>query len=221
MGVEPAPQPLHWLAADLVVMAAIVAAFGGALGAAYTWWNRPIEALTGPMRAFESFDNAPAMCAVYSVFGFAIGVAASAFLRHTLAAMGVTLAVFMATRFSIGYWLRPHYMTPIVAESAANESGNPLTFDPRDWDFYGKWVDAHDNTVTSAEVSRISNPELNPAAAGHKWHEVLQLNGIHYYDLIQPYQRAGAFQLIEAGIYPVLIAGLAGLTFWRIRRRSA
>ena len=50
------------------------------------------------MRAFESFDNAPQMCAVYSVFGFAVGVAASASLRRTVAAMGVTLAVFMSIR---------------------------------------------------------------------------------------------------------------------------
>jgi hypothetical protein len=211
----------RWLVVNLLVVATIVAAFGASLGAAYIWWNEPVAALSGPMRAFESFDNAPQMCAVYSVFGFAVGVAASTFLRRTLAAMGVTFAVFMATRFSIGYWLRPHYMKPIVEESPANAAGAPLTFDPRDWNFFGKWVDAHGNTLTSAEVSRITNQDFNSAAAGHQWYEVLQQKGIHYYDLIHPYQRAGAFQLIESGIYLGLIVLFAALAFWRIRRRTA
>jgi len=211
----------RWLAVNFLVTGLIVAAFGAALGAAYTWWNRPVAAITGPMRMFESFDNTPAMCAIYSVFGFAVGVVASTFLRRTLAAMGVTFAVFMATRFSITYWLRPHYMAPIVKESSANEAGSPLTFDARDWDFFGKWVDAHGHTLSSAEVSRITNEQFNPAAAGHEWYEVLQQNGIHYYDLIHPYQRAGTFHLIETGIYIGLIALCAALAFWRIRRRTA
>lgn len=211
----------RWLAVNFVVVATIVAAFGAALGAAYTWWERPVVEVSGPMRVFESFDNMPQMCAVYSVFGFAVGVAASTFLRRTLAAMGVTFAVFMVTRFSIAYWLRPHYLKPVVMESPATDAGRPLTFDERDWEFFSKWVDAHGNTLTSAEISRISNSDLNPAAAGREWYEVLQLNGIHYYSLIHPYQRAGTFQLIESGIYLGLIVLLAALAFWRIRRRTA
>ena len=49
---------------------------------------------------------------------------------------------------------------------------------------------------------------------------MLQQNGIHYYDLVQPYQRAGTFQLIEAGIFLALIVLAAALAFWRTRRRT-
>jgi ABC-type transport system involved in multi-copper enzyme maturation permease subunit len=210
----------RWLAVNLAVVAAIVAAFGAALGAAYTWWNGPVAEQTGPFTYAGSFDNTPLLCAVYSVFAFALGVAMSTLLRRTLAAMGITVAAFLAVRFAIVSWIRPHYMTPIVVESPANEAGRPLAFDVRDWDFYGAWVDASGNRITSEDVSRLTSSDLNPAAAGHQWYEVLQQNGIHYYDLIQPYQRAGAFQLIEAGVVLGLAAVCAALAFWRVRRRN-
>ena len=41
-----------------------------------------------------------------------------------------------------------------------------------------------------------------------------------YYDLVQPYQRAGAFQLIEAGIFLGLTITCGALAFWRTRRRT-
>jgi hypothetical protein len=210
----------RWLAVNVAVVAVIVAALGAALGAAYTWWDRPLAAQVGPLAVVSIFDNTPLLCAVYSLFAFAVGVAASAFLRRTLAAMGVTVGVFLATRFAVVYWLRPRYMPPIVVESPANEAGRPLAFDIRDWDSYGSWVDASGRKISSADVSRLTSPDLNPAAAGHQWWEVLQQNGIHYYDVIQPYQRAGAFQLIEAGVFLVLTAACGALAFWRTRRRT-
>jgi ABC-type transport system involved in multi-copper enzyme maturation permease subunit len=211
----------RWLAVNFAVVAVIIAALGAALGTAYTWWDRPLAAQVGPFALIAIFDNTPLMCAVYSVFAFAVGVTASAFLRRTLGAMAVTGAVFLLTRFSVVYWLRPHYMAPIAVDSAANEAGAPLGFDARDWDFSGAWLDASGHEVSSADVSRLTSSNLNPAAAGHPWYEVLQQNGIHYHDLVQPYQRAGTFQLIEAAIYLALIAVCASLAFWRIRHRNA
>ena len=52
--------------------------------------------------------------------------------------------------------------------------------------------------VDDVTISRMLDPETNPAAAGHEWYEVLRQTGIHYYDWTQPYQRFGTFQLIEA-----------------------
>jgi hypothetical protein len=37
------------------------------------------------------------------------------------------------------------------------------------------------------------------------------------YDLVQPYQRAGAFQLIGAGVFLGFALICAGLAFWRVR----
>lgn len=210
----------RWLAVNVTMMAVIIVGLGATLGAAYTWWYKPVAAQTGPFTNVSVFDNTPLMCAVFSLFGFAVGVAASAFLRRTLGAMGITVAVFLVTRFIVLYWLRPHYMAPIVVESPANQAERPLGFDARDWSFHSVWVDASGHEVSSTDVARLISPDLNPAAAGHQWYEVLQQNGIHYYTLVQPYQRGGIFQLIEAGIFLALIAICGTLAFWRIRRRT-
>ena len=210
----------RWLAVNVAVMSVIVVGFGATLGAAHTWWYRPVAAQTGPFNNIAVFDNTPLMCAVFSLFAFAAGVAASTFLRRTLASVGVTVAVFLVTRFTVLYWLRPHYMAPIVVESPANQAERPLGFDARDWSVHRVWVDASGHEVSSTDVARLISSDLNPAAAGHQWYEVLQQNGIHYYDLIQPYQRGGTFQLIEAGIFLTLITLCGALAFWRVRRRT-
>lgn len=210
----------RWLALNLLVTATSVTALGAALGAAYTWWYRPVAALRGPFGIFGAFDNTPLMCAVYSLFGFAVGVAASCFLRRTLAAMGLTFAVFLAARFGITVGARAHYLPPIAVTSPANEAGTPLNFDPRDWDYYGRWEDASGRPLSSADITRITSEQFNPAAKGHEWYDTLRQNGIHYYDLVQPYHRATLFQLIEAGIYLALVLGCFALAFWRVRRRT-
>jgi len=104
--------------------------------------------------------------------------------------------------------------------SPANQAERPLGFDARDWSFHSVWVDASGHEVSSTDVARLISPDLNPAAAGHQWYEVLQQNGIHYSTLVQPYQRGGTFQLIEAGIFLALIAICGILAFWRVRRRT-
>jgi ABC-2 family transporter protein len=210
----------RWLTVNVAVMAVIVVGLGATLGAAYTWWDRPVAAQTGPFTNIAVFDNTPLMCAVFGLFAFAVGVAASAFLRRTLAAIGVTVAVFLVTRFTVLYWLRERYMPPVVVESPANQAGRPLGFDARDWSFHSVWVDASGHEVSSTDVARLISSDLNPAAAGHQWYEVLQQNGIHYYTLVQPYQRGGTFQLIEAGIFLTLIGLCGALAFWRVRRRT-
>jgi ABC-type transport system involved in multi-copper enzyme maturation permease subunit len=209
----------RWLATKYIVLTAVLVALSVGLSAAFTWWNEPVAALTGPFSWFGSFDNTPLMFTVYTIFGFAIGAVASTFVRRTVAAMGVTLLVFLVVRLGITFGLRPHYMTPVTVASSASSEG-PLGFDPRDWDWTSRWVDATGQTVPQETMQRLTNPALNPEAVNTSWADVLQRHGIHYVDAVQPYQRAGTFQLIEAGIYLVLIALCVAVTFWHIRRRA-
>jgi len=216
-------QPIsrtRWLAVNYLVVGAMVAVLGAMLGAAFSWWARPLTALQGSFDVLM-FDNTPLMCAVYSLFGFSVGVAASALLRRTLAAMGATIVVFLATRFAFDFLLRRHYMSPVLVEWTADEYGRPLTVDRRDWGFIGSWADSAGKDVDDVTISRMLDPQTNPAAAGQEWYEVLRQNGIHYYDWTQPYQRFGTFQLIEACIFLGLTVVCAALAFWRIRRRTA
>jgi hypothetical protein len=214
-------SPTRWLAVKYALLAAVVAALAAGLGAAYTWWDRPIAEILGPFGRFTVFDNTPLLLAVYSVFGFALGVATSTLIRRTLPAMGVVVLVFLVVRFGVTYGLRPRYEAPAVVSSAPSEAGVPLGFDPRDWDWRSRWVDAAGNTVPESTINHLVNPAFNPAAAGLDEGTVLRQHGIHYLDAVQPWQRAGTFQLIEFGIYSGLIVVLAAVAFLRIRRRTA
>jgi hypothetical protein len=213
-------SPARWLAVKYLMLAAAIATLAAGLGAAYTWWARPLTQILGPFVVFTVFDNTPLLLAVYSVFGFAVGVAASTVVRRTVPAMGVVVLIFLVARVGITYGLRPHYLAPQTVASAASGAGVPLGFDPRDWDWRSRWVDAAGNTVPETTISYLMNPAYNPDAAGLDEGTVLTRHGIHYVDRVQPYQRAGTFQLIEFGIYSCLIAILVAVAFLGIRRRT-
>ena len=118
----------RWLAVNVAVISVIVVGFG-------VTWARRTPGGTGRWRRRQALhqhsrlrQHTPLMCAVFGLFAFDVGVAASAFLRRTLAAIGVTVAVFLATRFTVLYWLRERYMAPLAVESPA-KSRRPLAFD--------------------------------------------------------------------------------------------
>lgn len=209
----------RWLTVKYALLTIAVLVLSAGLAASYTWWGGPVTALTGPFRPFGAFDATPLTFCVYAVFAFTAGVAASTLIRRTVTAMGVTLAAFVTARLGITFGLRPHYMTPLTVASTPTGEG-PLGFDSRDWDVSSKWVDATGHTVSHAVIRQLTDPAFNPDAARTTWDDVLRQHGIHYVDLVQPYQRAGTFQLIETGIYLSLITTCAAVAFWRIRYRS-
>ena len=76
-------------------------------------------------------------------------------------------------------------------------------------------------TLSQADIDHACDPAFNPAAIGPEWYEMLRHNGIHRYELIQPYGRFAAFQLIEAGVSVGLGGLLSSLAFRHILRRIA
>jgi ABC-type transport system involved in multi-copper enzyme maturation permease subunit len=208
----------RWLTVKLALpaLAAIGLSFGTAL--AYGWWNTPIAALTGPFTPMGSFDTTPLMLCAYTLFAFALGVLVSGVIRRTVAAIGLTLLAFVGVRIGI-LALRRYYQAPTAVTSVVGDEG-AIGLDPRDWDIDTRYVDASGTTVSKAAVQQLFNPALNPAAAGSSWSRVLAAHGVRYEDLVQPFTRAGDFQLIEAGLYLVLIVLCVAAAFWRIGRRA-
>jgi hypothetical protein len=66
----------------------------------------------GPFAHFDSRDIVPIG---YAAFAFALGVAAGAFIRNTVGAMGATLVVFAGVRIAVVEWIRPHLMAPLIS----------------------------------------------------------------------------------------------------------
>ena len=90
-----------------------------------TWWSGPNNAFQG--NAFDPgrFDIMGIVPVGYAVFAMALGITAGALLRRTLPAIAITLAGFIAVRFVIFSWLRPHFMSAVTAYFPLSSAFSP------------------------------------------------------------------------------------------------
>ena len=91
-------------------LAVIVALLAGTLyGLGMVWWSYPLS-LTGSRLGVFFFDMQGLAPIGYSVFAVALGIWAGTVWRGTLAAMGVTLAGFIAVRVPVALVARPSFL---------------------------------------------------------------------------------------------------------------
>ena len=96
----------RWLGSKILVVALGSVVVGGLTSLMVTWWASPWDHYNHlPFGTFDLRDIVPV---AYSVFAFALGVFVGVLLRHTIAAMAVTLVLFGATLGAFGQWVRPH-----------------------------------------------------------------------------------------------------------------
>jgi ABC-2 family transporter protein len=219
----------RWLAAKLGIasLAAIAAAELFSLMA--NWWASPIHKANSGYTPFtgSSFTSGIAP-AGYAVFAFALGVTAGLFIRHTLPAMAVTLAVFTAVIIVFPIWVRPHLIPPVrtttaFAASAMNMqiTNNMLLLQGAPPDVpAGSWVLSSGQVVNQAGRPVYSVPAQpcegsapsSPACTAY-------IAGLHLRQTVtyQPASRYWLFQGVETAIYLALALLLSGLCFLRIR----
>ncbi len=232
----------RWLAVKLALtgLAAMAAAGLGSL--AVTWWSSPIDkaAQNFPRMAPLLFDARGIVPIAYAAFAFALGVTVGMLVRRTVAAMAITLAVFVAVQIAMPLLVRPHLLPPtrstieITASNLdgimRNSDGGPIQVtlkaqapnDPGAWVLSGHAVDASGHAL---ETITLSSP--GPCApSGPPSDEQLsacfaEIKRLGYRQQVtyQPSSRYWPFQWYETGIYTALTLGLAGFCFWRIRRR--
>jgi ABC-type transport system involved in multi-copper enzyme maturation permease subunit len=231
----------RWLAVKLALtgLAAMTAAGLGSL--AVTWWSSPIDKTAAgfPKMGPLLFATRGIVPIAYAVFAFALGVTVGMLVRRTIPAMAITLAVFVAVQFAMPLLVRPHLAPPTRSTVQITESNlEDFSFGPDRpirvsakaadtgaWVLSSHTVDASGHAVDSIppspspSLSPFSGPcapsqrGLSPCLA-----EVTRL-GYRQQVTYQPSSRFWPFQWYETGIYTALTVGLAGLCFWRIRRR--
>jgi hypothetical protein len=175
----------RWLWTRLAVSGLATAVAVGVLTFAFTWWAIPIDRL-GHNRLDPSIFSERAIVPVaYALFAFALGVAAGALLRRTMAAMAVTLVGFTAVRLVTQIFVRPHLLAPMhkvvpltdrpglgIQRSSAGLSlvpqGSPKL--PGAWVTGTKLVDSTGHAPTTAFVNHACHSLLTqtppPGAAG-------------------------------------------------------
>jgi ABC-2 family transporter protein len=200
----------RWLVAKTALLGLGTIAAAGMATAATMWWRHPFDTLQGRMVP-SGFDIEGLVVPAYALFALAIGVLAGLLLRRTVAAMTVTLVVFVATRLAVERFARPHYLSPL-RHTASGFSGGAR---PGDWVLSNELVDAAGRQITAG---REDLAILHAQQGGIDPHDYIATLGWRRVISFQPADRFWTFQMIEAGIFVALALAVIAVTVWLIRR---
>jgi hypothetical protein len=232
----------RWLVVKLGLVGLASMATAGLVSLLVTWWAAPVDragALAGSGQRVDLdvlgrfspvlFGARGITPVGYAAFAFALGVTAGVLIRHTLAAMAASLVIFTAIQLAFALWIRAHLIAPL-------RSSRP--FDPAQITMLSSSSDGH--LTVAAKVIRpgdwiLANQTVTPA--GHVFtgpapaacvsdsasFQQCQraLGTLHLRQLVtyQPASRYWTLQWTETAIFLALALALAGLCYWRARRR--
>ncbi|WP_061291628.1 ABC transporter permease subunit [Herbidospora cretacea] len=236
---------VRWLTVKLALIGLTAVAAACVTGMLVTWWSRPLDSSAVPELAQMSplvFSARGIVPMGYAAFAFVLGVSAGMLVRRTLAAMALTLAVFVAVQIAMPMVVRPHLMTPVTAVhelSRENVGGisvrrgggevrvqlkNAVPGQAGAWVLASELLDpsgkviASDGEDSPTTVSGTSGP-CAPGASPDGCPGEISAQGYRQQATYHPLDRFWAFQWIETGIYAALTIGLTWFSFWWIRRR--
>lgn len=124
----------RWLSGKTAVLGVIAAGYAAVIGVAMSGAVTQVGDLF-PIRR-DDFESAPALHIAYALFGLMLGVAVSAFVRRTVAAMGITAALFVVVRFVL-YELRFTWLTPVRFEVPLTAPYTSFSVPPAIWENFG------------------------------------------------------------------------------------
>jgi ABC-type transport system involved in multi-copper enzyme maturation permease subunit len=184
----------------------------------------------------------------YAVFALVLGTLIGLVVRRSIPAMALTLVVYVLVQVAVPLWVRPHLVAPVTKTETISEStidsitadaGGPFeitlqTPDSRNWVLTNQTIDADGNA--SALPSWFADCLPPPPGAGGQNSEGtaqvtpnrgslnaclsrLDDEGYHQRVVYQPMSHFWPLQWVETGLYLVVSALLAGLSFWWIRAR--
>ena len=229
----------RWLAVKLLVVGLASMATAGVLGYLLTWWAAPIDQFNGNRFDPMTFATRDIVPLGYAAFAFALGTTVGLMLRRTVAAMAITLAVFVAVQIVMPTVVRPNLLPsttvtyPINATTTAEANGifgqNGLFYIEGLTTPQGSWV-LNNSPVENSSDSDVNMQNYNtcflgplttkqsvsPAQIG----ACLSKYDLHEAMTYQPASHYWPLQWIETGIFTVLAGVLSGSCFWWIRRRQ-
>jgi ABC-type transport system involved in multi-copper enzyme maturation permease subunit len=183
----------------------------------------------------------------YTVFALLLAALLGLVLRRSVAAMALALAVYVLVQVAVPLWVRPHLVAPTTQTVVLShqtldgimlgEDGSLTitahTQSPRDWVLSNRTVDSDGRASALPSWFAGCVPPRPPDAgdAGVKAQSapgsiddcLSRLTGEGYRQRLvyQPDHHFWRLQWTEAGLYLVVSAGLATLSFWWVRRRLA
>lgn len=216
-GLTQSVSRRRWLATKLLVGGGPVAVLMLVLGLVGVWALKPLNHVTrGPMMT-PGFETQGLVPAAYTLLAFAIGVAAGLLLRNTLAAMAITLGLYLLVLVVLGGGARPHYLaaeriTGTVAQSTGESERGGTSWIPDDawrvgstyYDSTGRQVSFNPSGCDGTETIQSCLSKQGVARQSADYH---------------PSSQFWAFQVAESTVFLALSTALLGLGAWSLRRR--
>jgi hypothetical protein len=215
----------RWFATRLgmIVLSSIVAT--GLLSLMVTRWSSPFDTIDH--FAFGTFDQRDIVSIGYAAFAVTLGVAAGAFFRRTIPAMGATLVGFVAVRYFITDWIRTRLESPVrittkflgTVTNGGTIMTRPIVHGPKpgDWVLSSTVVNTKGHAVPQIGLTSVQHCNRQAANdAFQKCIDSFHLRSVWYY---QPAGRYWLFQWEEMSIFLALAVILIAFSYWWIRRR--
>jgi hypothetical protein len=201
---------LRWLTVMLALVLGAGLIASGALLALLIWWNSPSVQIYGDSFGARVYDTSGPVWMATTLLALALGIFAGALTRRTVAAIFLTMVLFVAIRAPVELLLRPNFETPVTVTYSI-EQQNPPTLSNQDWIVSQGYIDAQGNRSTNLREGCAKDETLT---------QCLQTNGVQAnYTAYQPGDRFWTFQWIETGIYLGFSALALGASVWLVRRR--
>jgi hypothetical protein len=207
-----------WTTKALVGGVPVVAAMT-VLGLLAGWAREPMpwipERLLTPR--FEIEGLAPG---VHTLFGVSVGVALGLWLRNTMAAMAVTLALYVAVVAGLATTARIHYAPPVQHVQAFTLT--PMYPSDLGWRINDGFLNDEGERVEVSFLECIDRHSRRDAVIdGQELAETCyrEAGAVAYAITYHPADRYWRFQATEAGLLGVLSAGVLGSAALAVRRR--
>ncbi len=212
----------RWLATKIGVGLAVSAGVSVGMTALWTWWRGPLDAINGRFDG-GGFDFEGIVPTAYTIFAFALCLAAGTILRRTIPALGIGLAGFLGIRAFVAGVMRPNYLDPktltwspgdpVPAAAESQQIAN------RDWIIRDNYADSAGNVISGGNAAFRDCVIEAGDKVGGAVDSCLAEQGIVNSVVYHPADRFWTFQFIETGIFLGLTAALLGLTAWWVTRR--
>jgi len=200
-----------WFSVNLAWVFTAAVVWAGVLTILVSWWRSPENAIDG---RFDAFDIQGIVPIAYAIFAVSLGIAAGTVLRRVLPAIATTIGGFLAVRFPIDVWARPHFMPAVTKLYPLGSQANG----PKGaWILSEKLIGPNGTSLSYTVKSFAlqlcgSKPTSLRCTAAHGYHQSLTY---------QPAGRFWAFQGIEAAIFVALAALLLAVAYRFVLKRDA
>jgi len=203
----------RWLSVKVALVLGAGALVGAALMTMLIRWYAPFDLFVGKFNQI-AFDFSGPVLIASTLMALALGLAAGAVTRRTVAAIFLTLALIVGIRILVEFNLRPIYQPQVVVTWPIEKGFNdpaPATVGKEDWNIDSGLLDPQGNRTNGihCDLPGYTDPVQCGKDEGYRGH----------YLAYQPADRFWTFQWIETGIYLAISALAVALTFWLVRRR--